>query len=51
MQTLLVEAGIIMLYKVAHFHMDIIIIYSVMYITPYPDNDVMYKTFYVLCAP
>jgi hypothetical protein len=39
MKTLLVEAGIINLYTVANLHVDIVIIYSVMYITPYPNDD------------
>jgi len=31
-----------MLYTVLHLHVDIIKIYSVMYITPYPNDNVIY---------
>jgi len=61
MQTLLVEAGIITLYTVAHLQVDSVIIYSVMYISPFTNYDVLYiyiyiyiyiyMTFCVLCAP
>jgi len=42
MQTLLVEVGIITLCIVAHLYVDIIILYSVMYITPYPKEKIIY---------
>ena len=50
-QTLLVEAGIISLYTAAHLHVDIVIIYSVTYISPFTNDYIKYMTFCVLCAP
>jgi hypothetical protein len=49
MQILLVEAGIIMLYKVAHFHVNIKIIFSVMHISPFTNDSIIYITF-VYCV-
>jgi len=45
MQTLLVGVGIIMLYKVAHFHVNIKIINFVMYISPFTNDNIIYITF------
>jgi len=45
MQTLLVEAGIIMLYKGPHFHVNIKIMYSVMYTSHFTNDNIIYITF------
>ena len=42
MHTFLVEAGIINLYTVAHLQVDVVLIYSVMYISPFTNDDVIY---------
>ena len=42
MQTVLCEAGLITLYIVAHLHMDIVIIYTVMYILPFTNDNILY---------
>ena len=49
MQIFLVEAGIIMLYNVAHFHVNIEIIFSVMHISPFTNDSIIYITF-VYCV-
>jgi len=50
METLLVEAGIIMLFKVAHFHLNIKIIYSVMYISPFTNDIIYIKHLFAVCS-
>ena len=40
-QILLVEAGVITLYTVAHLQADIVIIYSVIHISPFTNYDVL----------
>jgi len=40
-QILLVEAGVITLYTVAHLRADIVIIYSVIHISPFTNYDVL----------
>ena len=47
---LLVEVCIITVYTVAHLHVDILIIYSLMYISPFT-NYIIYMKYCVLCAP
>jgi hypothetical protein len=53
MQTSLVDPRIINLYTVAHLHVDIVLIYSVMNISPFINYKVVHvcMTFCVLCAP
>ena len=48
---LLVEVCIVTVYTVAHLHVVIVIIYSVMYISPFTNDDAIYMTYCVLCAP
>ena len=48
---LLVEVCIITVYTVAHLHVVIVIIYSVMYISPFTNDDVIHMTLCVLCTP
>ena len=52
MQTLLAEVGLITLYTVAHLYVDIVIIFSVMYILPFTNDKVLYIYIYIypLCA-
>ena len=50
MQTLLAEVGLITLYTVAHLYVDIVIIYSVMYILPFTNDNVLYIYIKPLCA-
>jgi hypothetical protein len=45
MQMLLVESCIIILYTVSHLYVHITVIYSVMYILPFTNNDVMLQLY------
>jgi len=47
MQTLLAEVGLITLYIVAHLYVDIVIIYSVMYILTFTNEKVLYIYIYI----
>ena len=51
MHILLVDICTIILYTVALLCVDIVIIYSVIYISPFINDDVIHMTFCVLCAP
>jgi len=46
MQTL-AEVGLITLYIVAHLYVDIVIVYSVMYILTFTNDDVIYIYIYI----
>ena len=48
---LLVEVCIITVYTVAHLHVVIVIIHSVIYISPFTNDDVIRMTLCVLCTP